>query len=207
MPYSSRLTVRKPSVSAIRSIVLNRNPTYKASTTPASLTPAREAARCRWRRARAAERHRLEHDERRTNPLLDRRAAPVREHGGRFPPQALRRDRAVGPRSELASVPRGDERSEQLPFADGPLRRTAMTSWMSWLNGPPKNAGRNESVFTTSSVGAPEKSRIIANFDLAPRPLPRATASSRIRRRPGPLARLGAPPRDARGPRRRRPRH
>ena len=70
--------------------------------------------------------HGVEEIERRVYPGVDGRRLPILEDRCRlFCSEALRRDRAVSSRSELTSVALGDERREQLPFADAPLRRSA----------------------------------------------------------------------------------
>lgn len=42
-----------------------------------------------------------------------------------------------------------------------------MTSWIKTLKGFPKSSGRNSSVFTTSTAGAPDSSRIKVSFAFA----------------------------------------
>src|SRR5712691_2628046 len=68
----------------------------------------------------------LDEPERGTQAFIDRRGAPVTvDRLPDLPADCVRRDRAVGVRSERTLVEGGDERSEELAFAGRPIRRAA----------------------------------------------------------------------------------
>lgn len=84
----------------------------------------------------------LEKPERRAEVFLDRCRAPVTSDG--LPDllaQRVRRDRAVGRRSERTLVDRGHERCEELPFANAPVGRAVHRQLQRVRKGPAEELG------------------------------------------------------------------